>query len=125
SARTRGPTAAYTARGLTVARWRPTTPAIPPPPPYETRGLVWADRPWDGYYRVTPLPWVIAQTTQFPAPGWRHAAGANGNLPAGGSYDTYLAPGRSAWSMVAQTSMATAAQQVTIRVTGRPPARAR
>jgi hypothetical protein len=47
----------------------------------------------------------------------------NGDLSAGGSYDTYLAPGRSASSMVAQTSVATAAQQVTVRVTGGLPAR--
>jgi hypothetical protein len=93
--------------------------AIPPDLPHENRGLLWADRPWDGYYRVTPLTWVIAQTTQFTAPGWRFAAGANGTLPAGGSYETYLAPGRSAWSMVAQTSAASAAQQITVRVSRR------
>jgi hypothetical protein len=71
----------------------------------------------------TAPAWVIAQTTQFTAPGWRHAAGANGILPAGGSYDTYLAPGRSAWSMVAETSVSTAAQQITVHVTGGLPAR--
>jgi hypothetical protein len=94
----------------------PLIDAIPPGLPHENRGLVWADRPWDGYYRVTPLTWVIAQTTQFTAPGWRYADGANGTLPAGGSYDTYLAPVRSAWSMGAQTSMAAAAQHVAVRV---------
>jgi hypothetical protein len=114
---------AYNQAGITGILVWPLIDAIPPHLPHENRGLVWADRPWDGYYRVTPLTWVIAQTTQFTAPGWRHAAGANGNLPAGGSYDTYLAPGLSAWSMVAQTSMATAAQRITIHVTGGLPAR--
>jgi hypothetical protein len=114
---------AYSQAGITgIVVW-PLLDAIPPGLPHENRGLVWADRPWDGYYRVNPLTWVIAQTTQFTAPGWRYAAGANGGLPAGGSYETYLAPGRSAWSMVAQTSVASAAQQVTVHVTGGLPAR--
>ena len=114
---------AYNQAGITGILVWPLIDAIPPDLPHENRGLVLADLPWDGYYYVTPLTWVIAQTTQFTAPGWRHAAGANGDLPAGGSYDTYLAPGRSAWSLVAQTSVATAAQQVTIHVTGGLPAR--
>jgi len=114
---------AYGQAGVTGILVWPLVDAIPPDLPHENRGLVWADRPWDGFYYVTPLTWVIAQTTQFTAPGWRYAAGADGPLPAGGSYDTYLAPGRSAWSMVAQTSVATAAQQVTIHVTGGLPAR--
>jgi hypothetical protein len=114
---------AYLQAGITGVLVWPLIDAIPPGMPHENRGLVWADRPWDGYYHVTPLTWVIAQTTQFTAPGWHYAAGANGRLPAGGSYDTYVAPGRSAWSIVAQTSTATAAQQVIIHVTGGLPAR--
>ena len=114
---------AYDQAGITGILVWPLIDAIPPDLPHENRGLVWADRPWDGYYRVTPLTWVIAQTTQFTAPGWRHVAGASGTLPAGGSYDTYLAPGRSAWSMVAQTSVSSAAQQITVHVAGGLPAR--
>ena len=114
---------AYDQGGITGILVWPLVDAIPPDLPCEDRGLVWAGHPWDGNYYVTPLTWVIAQTTQFTAPGWRHANGANGGLPAGGSYDTYLAPGRSAWTLVAQTSVATAPQQVTIHVTGGLPAR--
>jgi O-glycosyl hydrolase len=114
---------AYLQAGITGILVWPLVDAIPPDLPHENRGLVQADLPWDGYYDVTPLTWVIAQTTQFTAAGWRYAAGADGDLPAGGSYATYLAPGRSAWSMVAQTSVATAAQQVTVHVTGGLPAR--
>ena len=115
--------ATYDQAGITGVLVWPLIDAIPPGLPHENRGLVWADHPWDGSYYVTPLTWVIAQTTQFTAPGWRYAARANGSLPAGGSYDTFLAPGGSAWSMVAQTSTATAAQQVTIHVAGGLPAR--
>jgi hypothetical protein len=113
---------AYDQDGITGILVWPLIDAMPPDLPHENRGLVQADHPWDGNYSVTSLTWVIAQTTQFTAPGWRYAAGANGGLPAGGSYDTYVAPDRSAWSMVAQTSVARAAQQVTIHVAGGLPA---
>src|SRR5258705_493563 len=102
--------AAYDQAGITGVLVWPPIGAIPPGMPHENRGLIWADRPWDGYYYVTPLTWVIAQTTQFTAPGWRYAAGANGRLPAGGASDTFLARGRSAWSIVAQSSIAIPAQ---------------
>jgi hypothetical protein len=114
---------AYNQAGVTGILVWPLIDAIPPDLPHESRGLALANNPWDGYYSVTPLTWVIAQTTQFTAPGWRHTAGADGDLPAGGSYDTYLAPGRSAWSMVVQTSVAVAPQQITIHVSGGLPAR--
>ena len=114
---------AYNQAGITGILVWPLIDAIPPDLPYENRGLVRADRPWDGYYQVTPLTWVIAQTTQFTVPGWRHVDGANGGLPADGSYDTYEAPGRSAWTLVAQTSVAITAQHLTVHVTGGLPAR--
>ena len=109
---------AYNQAGITGILVWPLIDALPPDLPHENRGLVLANRPWNGSYQVTPLTWVIAQTTQFTAPGWLHAAGANGDLAGGGSYVTYLAPGGSAWSMVAQTSVAARAQRISIRVTG-------
>jgi Glycosyl hydrolase family 59 len=113
---------AYDQAGITGILVWPLLDAIPPDLPHQNRGLVVADQPWNGYYYVSPLTWVIAQTTQFTAPGWRHVAGANGSLPGDSSYDTYEAPGRSAWTLVAQTSVATAAQRVTVHVTGGLPA---
>jgi Glycosyl hydrolase family 59 len=106
----------YNQGGITGILVWPLLDAIPPDLPHENRGLVVAEFPWTGYYQVTPLTWVIAQTTQFVSPGWNY--GAYGNLPGGGSYTSYLAPGRSAWSVVAQTSVAATAQQVTFQVTG-------
>ncbi len=114
---------AYNQAGITGILVWPLVDAIPPDLPYENRGLVWADHPWDGNYYVTPLTWVIAQTTQFTVPGWRHIVGANGDLPADGSYDTYEAPGRSAWTLVAQTAVAITTQHLTVHVTGGLPAR--
>jgi hypothetical protein len=115
--------AAYNEAGVTGILVWPLVDAMPQDLPHERRGLVWANTPWDGSYFVTPLTWVIAQTTQFTALGWLHVNGANGNLPASGSYVTYEAPDRTAWTLVAQTSLATVAQQVTVRVTGALPAR--
>lgn len=91
--------------------------------PFEERGLVIADQPWSGNYQVTPLTWVIAQTTQATAPGWRIVNGAKGFLPNSGSYVSYESPNRSTWSMVLQTSRAPAPQQLRIHVTGGLPAR--
>jgi glycosyl hydrolase family 59/glycosyl hydrolase family 59 (putative galactocerebrosidase) len=114
---------AYNDAGITGILVWPLADAIPPDLPHENRGLVWADQPWDGSYYVTPLTWVIAQTTQFTVPGWRHVDGANGGLPANGSYVSYEAPGRTAWTLVAQTSVATMAQQVTVHIVGGLPTR--
>jgi hypothetical protein len=114
---------AYNNAGITGILVWPLVDAIPQDLPHENRGLVWAYQPWDGSYYVTPLTWVIAQTTQFTTPGWRHVDGANGGLPASGSYNTYEAPDGSAWTLVAQTSAATVAQQVTVYVTGGLPTR--
>lgn len=114
---------AYDEAGISGILVWPLVDALPQDLPHENRGLVWADQPWDGSYSVTPLTWVIAQTTQFTTPGWRHVDGADGGLPAKGSYDTYEAPDRSAWTLVAQTSVATTSQQVTVHVIGGLPAR--
>ena len=42
----------------------PVLDAMPPGLPYENRGLVTADQPWSGHYRVNALTWAIAQLTQ-------------------------------------------------------------
>jgi hypothetical protein len=117
---------AYNQAGITGILVWPLLNAIPPDLPYENRGLLLADQPWSGNYQVNPLTWVIAQTTQFTAPGWRHVDGANGLLPGDGNYDTYdtyEAPNHTAWSLVAETSVARAARPETFRITGGLPDR--
>jgi hypothetical protein len=117
---------AYDQAGITGILVWPLLNAIPPDLPYENRGLLQADQPWSGNYEVSPLTWVTAQTTQFTGPGWRHVEGANGLLPGDGNYntyDTYEAPNRSAWSLVAETSVAKATRPETIRITGGLPDR--
>ena len=103
-----------TARTSGVLEW-PAVDAISPDLPYRNfTGLVVADWPWSGYYKVTPLAWVTAHTTQFTRPGWHYAWHASRLLPAGGSIVTYE-HGRN-WSAVAETTSTTRPQQLTLKI---------
>jgi len=103
----------------------PLVTAMPGGMPEADRGLVLASQPWSGNYQVSLLSWVMAQTTQFTQPGWLHVAGAAGSLGAGnGSYAAYEGPRRTQWSLVVQTSTATAARDITVHVVGGLPATA-
>ncbi|KAH3705349.1 galactocerebrosidase-like isoform X1 [Dreissena polymorpha] len=55
--------------------------------PYARDGLMTADSPWSGYYRVDAPIWVTAHTTQFAWPGWYYAPQGSGSslLKDGGS----------------------------------------
>jgi hypothetical protein len=105
------------ARVTGYLQW-PLIDSMPPGLPYENRGLVTADQPWSGHYAVNLMTWAIAQTTQFVRPGWDHVGGADGRLTAGGTYNGYESADRSAWSMVTETTTASAPQDITVRVTG-------
>lgn len=97
----------------------PLVDAMPPGLPFENRGLVTADQPQSGFYNVNRITWAIAQTTQFVKPGWRHVNGANMELGNSGSLNTYEAPNGHDWSLVAENTGHSPAQQVgpqTIRV---------
>ncbi|MEV3971349.1 RICIN domain-containing protein [Streptomyces sp. NPDC050698] len=88
---------------------------------FETVGLVNANQPWSGNYRVGRTAWTIAQTTQFTSPGWKYldtAGGYLGGNRANGSYVSYAAPDKSAWSTVLETTQATETQTVTLKVAG-------
>jgi hypothetical protein len=106
----------------------PVLDAMPPGLPYENRGLVTADQPWSGHYRVNAMTWAIAQLTQVAWPpwpgnpgGWRYLDSASGFLQgnrADGSYVTLVRHGGTAWSMIIETTTASAPQQVSVRVAG-------
>ena len=88
---------------------------------FNSDGLMSANQPWSGSYSVSRSIWSIAQTTQFTAPGWKYldtATGYLGGNRANGSYVSYAAPDKSAWSSVFETMDATASQTVTLGVTG-------
>jgi O-glycosyl hydrolase len=102
----------------------PITAAIYQNLSFNDQGLITANQPWSGAYSVGRTTWAIAQTTQFTDPGWQYldtATGYLGGSRGNGSYVTYAAADRSAWSTVFETMDATASQTVTMSVTGSLP----
>ena len=84
-------------------------------------GLITANQPWSGAYSVSRSLWAIAQTTQFTEPGWQYLNSATGYLggsASNGSYVSYASADRSEWSTVFETTTTSAAQTVTMSVTG-------
>jgi hypothetical protein len=118
----------------------PVLDAMPPGLPFENRGLVTADQPWSGSYRVNAMTWAIAQLTQFawpPAPGgrvrWQYLNSASGLLrgqAADGSFvslvrnvaasrhGTGTARRGTAWSTIIEATTATSAQRADFHITG-------
>jgi hypothetical protein len=105
----------------------PVLDAMPPGLPYENRGLVTADQPWSGSYRVNALTWATAQVTQFAQPqapghpGWKYIESGTGFLrgsPADGSYVSLVRSDKRAWSTIIETTGASAEQEATFTVTG-------
>ncbi len=81
-------------------------------------GLMRANTPWSGNYDVAPAIWATAHTTQFAAPGWTYLGGsASELLPNGGSIVTLVSTNQSDYSIVIETSDATAAQTIAFRLT--------
>ena len=87
--------------------------------PYSTVGMMVADQPWSGNYSVGQNTWVTAQVTQFAQPGWQFRNSASGYLGgnrSNGSYVTLLAPDKSDYSTVVETTTATNASKATFTV---------
>jgi hypothetical protein len=99
----------------------PIVAAITPNLPYPTMGVVSAPQPWSGYYSVGKNAWVMAQTTQFTAPGWKYldaSSGYIGGNRGNGSYVTLKAPNNSDYSTIIETMDAGSAQTLNFNVTG-------
>jgi hypothetical protein len=99
----------------------PVIAAITPNIPWATTGVAVASQPWSGNYSIGKNAWVMAQTTQFAAPGWRYldsSSGYIGGNRANGSYVSLRSPNGSDYSTVIETMDATAAQTLTFTVTG-------
>jgi O-glycosyl hydrolase len=99
----------------------PVLAAITPNLPYPTMGVAVSPQPWSGSYTVGRNAWVMAQTTQFTAPGWHYldtASGYLGGNRSNGSYVTLKSTDGTDYSTVVETVDATAAQTFTATVTG-------
>jgi hypothetical protein len=97
--------------------------------PYENRGLVTADQPWSGHYKVNAMTWVTAQITQFAwlpthnnPGGWRYLDSASGYLRGNrthGSYVTLVRGTHDEWSTIIETTAGvTKSQHVTFHIKG-------
>jgi hypothetical protein len=117
----RGINRGYLDAKLTAYLNWPVIAALTPNLPYPTMGVATAQQPWSGNYAVGKNAWVMAQTTQFTAPGWRYLDTGSGYLGGdrnNGSYVSLRSPAGDAWTTVAETADATAAQSFTAHVTG-------
>ena len=81
-------------------------------------GLMYANTPWSGYYKVQGTIWATAHTTQFAEPGWQYLDRSCGELPRGGSYVTLRAPDKENWSLVLETMEAKNSVRIAFRMAG-------
>ncbi len=81
-------------------------------------GLMYANTPWSGYYKVQGAIWATAHTTQFAEPGWQYLDSSSGNMPEAGSYVALRSPNGKDWSVVVETIDAKRPQQVTFQISG-------
>ncbi|MYS19126.1 Concanavalin A-like lectin/glucanases superfamily protein [Streptomyces sp. DvalAA-14] len=99
----------------------PVVAAVYPNLPYSTVGLVRADQPSSGAYSLGRSLWATAQVTQFTAPGWKFldtGSGYLGGSESNGSFVTLKSTDNTDYSTIIETSTATAAQTVTVHVSG-------
>jgi hypothetical protein len=121
SALVRSITRGYTDGDLTgYINW-PVVAAVYPNLPYDTDGLVLANQPWSGAYSVGESAWATAQFTQFTSPGWQFlndGSGYLGGTESNGTYVSLKSTNNSDYSTIIETTTATAAQNVTLNVSG-------
>lgn len=72
--------------------------------PLPRSGLMTANEPWSGHYKVDPAIWAFAHTTQFAEPGWQYIDSGCGRLgQTGGSYVTLRSPDGGEYTVVVET----------------------
>jgi hypothetical protein len=99
----------------------PVVAGVYPDLPYDTDGLVLANQPWSGAYSTGQSLWATAQVTQFTQPGWQFlndGSGYLGGSESNGSYVSLKSTNGSDYSTIIETSTASAAQTVTVNVSG-------
>jgi len=82
--------------------------------PAPQSGVITANTPWSGAYKVSQKLWAVAHTTQFVTPGWFYVIDACRMLPSGGSVVAYTSPDKKQVSLIIETTEATAEQTLVI-----------
>jgi Glycosyl hydrolase family 59/Ricin-type beta-trefoil lectin domain/Galactocerebrosidase, C-terminal lectin domain len=114
-------TRGYTDAELSAYINWPLIAAIYPDLPYDDDGLILANQPWSGAYSIGTELWATAQVTQFTAPGWQFLNAGSGYLggsESDGSYVTLKSTDGTDYSTIIETTTASAAQTVTVDVSG-------
>ena len=114
-------TRGYTDAELTAYINWPLIASIYPDLPFNNAGLILANQPWSGAYSIGAELWATAQVTQFTAPGWQFLNSGSGYLggsESNGSYVTLKSTDGTDYSTIIETTTATAAQTVTVDVSG-------
>ena len=114
-------TRGYIGAHLTAYINWPLIAAVYPNLPYPTAGLMLANQPWSGAYRIGKYLWATAQVTQFTQPGWRFLNSGSGYLggsESNGSYVSLKSPDGSGYSTIIETTTASTAQTVNVKVSG-------
>jgi Glycosyl hydrolase family 59/Ricin-type beta-trefoil lectin domain len=114
-------TRGYTDAEMTAYINWPLIAAIYPNLPYATDGMITAAQPWSGNYSVGESTWATAQVTQFTQPGWQFlntGSGYLGGAETNGSYVTLKSTNNTDYSTIIESTTATAAQNVTVNVSG-------
>ena len=99
----------------------PVIAAITPNIPWATTGVAVSPQPWSGYYSIGKNAWVMAQTTQFTAPGWHYLDSSSGYIGGNrnnGSYVSLKSINNGDYSTIIETIDAGAAQTLNFTVTG-------
>ena len=100
----------------------PVIAAITPNLPWATMGVAVAPQPWSGYYSIGKNTWVMAQTTQFTAPGLAvprlRPAATSAATATTAATSRCKSPNNRDYSTIIETMDATAAQTLNFTVTG-------
>ena len=87
--------------------------------PLPGSGMMKANQPWSGHYKVQPAIWITAHTTQFIEPGWKYLGNdACAMLPGGGSRVAAISPEGKECSIVIETMGATSPQMISFKLAG-------
>jgi galactosylceramidase len=87
-------------------------------PDYDLASAMVTASPWSGNYTVEPGLWGYAHVGQFTQAGWKFLDNACGNFTNGGNYVTLASTNGTDYSVIAQTTKATATQNITFNVSG-------
>lgn len=81
-------------------------------------GLMNAEWPWTGYYKVQEPIWIEAHTTQFTEPGWQYLDSASGYTDAGASHTALKSDTTDDWSAMIETLDSTGPETIEFTIEG-------